>query len=325
LSVQLFFSILANVAIYKFSLPFITVLKSAYFTAKYYCFATIKFSSNFILLVLFFCGIHFASAQSVPKILLQDATKEYVITHQLGLREEVIDISNEKETIQNKEFEVVGKDIVNLNKGTHIMCVKIPIENKSELTKWYLEIGNGLADIDLYVLQTKNGNTTTFKKTSLGFSLPFEERFIQTDVFLIPLELPKNQTMRENSHLLGGIFVPRSLGANPLLTISALSERICRIMARDKNWGEIPYSFKKYSTTKNQHLVNQKNRVLENPVSIPRNEIEIDKNAIGISFTETMKGYFSVGEKENYKKGYTKRAKKINLSLKQYLQFLRKM
>ncbi len=155
-----------------------------------------KITTNSALVVIFLCVLNFAFAQSVPKILLQDANKEYVITNQLGLYEEIIDDSNQTEsieTIQNKEFKVVGKDIVTLNKGSHIVWVKIPFENNSELKKWYLEIGNGLADIDVFI-PIENTDTNTFKKTSLGFSLPFEKRFIQTNVFLIPLELQKNQT-----------------------------------------------------------------------------------------------------------------------------------
>ncbi|WP_338793935.1 7TM diverse intracellular signaling domain-containing protein [Bernardetia sp. MNP-M8] len=149
----------------------------------------------FIVVVAFLFLSNSVFAQLIPSVVLKDADKEYVITHQLGLYEEVVENSNKKETIetiQAKEFKIVGKDIVTLNKGAHIMWVKIPLQNNSELKKWYLEIGNGLADIDVFI-PIENNTTNSFKKTSLGFSLPFEKRFIQTNVFLIPLELPKNQ------------------------------------------------------------------------------------------------------------------------------------
>ena len=153
------------------------------------------FLSVIIITALFLCVSQTTFAQSVPSILLEDEAKDYSITNQLALYEQETDEKETIQTIQDKEFKVGGKDILTLNKGTHVVWVKIPFENKSELEKWYLEIGNGLADIDVFIPKNKKSNDTpTFEKTSMGLSKPFDTRFIKTNVFLIPLELPKNKT-----------------------------------------------------------------------------------------------------------------------------------
>ena len=65
-----------------------------------------------------------------------------------------------------------------------------------------------------------------------------------------------------------GSVIPRSLAVNPLLTISAISERCCHLIAEDNGWS-IDYSLP--SKPKREH----------------------PKRKLGIRFTETMKGFFS--------------------------------
>jgi cholesterol oxidase len=76
-----------------------------------------------------------------------------------------------------------------------------------------------------------------------------------------------------------GSVIPLPLGVNPLLTISAVAERCCRIMAMDHGWGDIDYEIRP---------------VQAQPISQAR---------VGIQFTETMRGYFSNKVKDDYGRG----------------------
>jgi cholesterol oxidase len=74
--------------------------------------------------------------------------------------------------------------------------------------------------------------------------------------------------VHEGLYITDGSVIPTSLAVNPLLTISAISERAMALLAQDKGW-VIDYTLP----------------------SAPQKTVAPDK--LGIQFTETMKGYFS--------------------------------
>ncbi|HIK03881.1 MAG TPA: GMC family oxidoreductase [Trichormus sp. M33_DOE_039] len=84
-------------------------------------------------------------------------------------------------------------------------------------------------------------------------------------------------TVYENLYVADGSIVPRTLGVNPLLTISALAERCCTLIAQDRSW-TINYDFTAQPT-----VIGDTTR----------------PTTVGIQFTETMRGYFSTAIKDN--------------------------
>lgn len=94
----------------------------------------------------------------------------------------------------------------------------------------------------------------------------------------------------ENLYVADGSVMPRTLGVNPLLTICAVAERSCALIAKDRGW------------TINYDLPSL-------PPTTPTEPLKV-----GIQFTETMRGYFSTQVKDDYKRGL-EQGKKDNTPL----------
>lgn len=80
---------------------------------------------------------------------------------------------------------------------------------------------------------------------------------------------PSGADVYEDLYICDGSVMPRSLGANPLLTITAVAERACHILVKERGWG-LSYEF-----------------------ASPQLRRSASRQPLGLQFSETMSGYFA--------------------------------
>jgi cholesterol oxidase len=89
--------------------------------------------------------------------------------------------------------------------------------------------------------------------------------------------------LHQGLFVMDGAVIPRPVGTNPLLTISALAERSCKVIAEERGW-PLSYEF--------------------DPPKVEDQDTSF--NGTGVQLTETMRGFFGLGELEDYGVGFEK-------------------
>ncbi len=138
----------------------------------------------------FVCLSDSAFSQGISLIQLDNAIKSYSIANRIGIFKEELNKKESIETIQNVDFVIEANQFINLNGKNQKIWLKIPLKNTTDLEKWYLEVGSGRADVDIFIPQSDN----IYKKIELGYSKSFTDRILQTDRFIIPIELEKGNS-----------------------------------------------------------------------------------------------------------------------------------
>ncbi|WP_209331840.1 GMC family oxidoreductase N-terminal domain-containing protein [Lunatimonas salinarum] len=87
--------------------------------------------------------------------------------------------------------------------------------------------------------------------------------------------------LHQGLYVMDGAVIPRPVGTNPLLTISGLAERSCKLILEELG-RPLSYAF--------------------DPPSEP--DKRTSPTGTGVQFTETMRGFFATGEREDYDRGF---------------------
>ncbi|WP_291721677.1 7TM diverse intracellular signaling domain-containing protein [Bernardetia sp.] len=156
---------------------------------------------------IFLCLPYSILAQSISFISL-DKKQDYSIANRIGIYRADKEKKETIESIQEIDFVTEPNKFININGATQKIWLKIPLKNKTNLKDWYLEVGSGRANVEVFIPNSDN----SYKKIELGYGKPFSERILQTDRFIIPLEIDENEEIMlfvsiESNYFQGPIHV----------------------------------------------------------------------------------------------------------------------